>query len=201
MVRINLLPVRVSKKKEAGSQQLVLFALVLVAGVIANGFYHQHRASALAVIERDLAKTKADIAELDKVIQDVDKIKAEETLLKKKLDTLERLRKGRTGPVRMLAELGENTPRRLWLRKMEEKTGKVTFLGTASNIDDVSEFIRKLKESKFFDGVELKKTEAKTASGYRVVEFEIQAIGKYTPGITPPAAEAGAAKPAPKGKG
>jgi len=30
MVRINLLPVRVSKKKEAGKQQLLVFAAVLV---------------------------------------------------------------------------------------------------------------------------------------------------------------------------
>jgi hypothetical protein len=36
MIRINLLPARVSKKKQAGKQQLVLFALVLVAGLVAN---------------------------------------------------------------------------------------------------------------------------------------------------------------------
>jgi type IV pilus assembly protein PilN len=199
MVRINLLPVRVSKKKEAGKQQLVLFLLVLVGGVIGNFLYHQHRANALEAVERDLKKTKDDIAELDKVIQDVDKIKAEEAMLKRKLETLERLRKGRTGPVRMLAELGENTPRRLWLRKLDEKGGQVTFTGSAASIDDVSEFIRKLKGSKYFEGVELKKTEAKPAEGLRIVEFEIRAVGKYSPGMTPPPPAAGA-KPA-KGKG
>jgi Tfp pilus assembly protein PilN len=36
MVRINLLPVRVSKKKEAGKQQLMLFALVLFMGSAAS---------------------------------------------------------------------------------------------------------------------------------------------------------------------
>jgi len=199
MVRINLLPVRVSKKKEAGKQQLVLFALVLVAGILANGFYHQHRARALAAVERDLKKTKDDIAALDKVIQDVDKIKAEQATLEKKMETLNALRKGRTGPVRMLSELAENMPRRLWLKKMEEKAGKVAFVGSAASIEDVSEFIRKLRESKYFAQVELKKIVEAKAGAFRVVDFEISSIGKYTPGQavpdpTPP-------KRAAKGKG
>lgn len=199
MVRINLLPVRVSKKKEAGKQQLVLFLLVLLAGAIGNWWYHELRAGALEAVERDLKKTKEDIAELDKVIQDVDKIKAEEAMLKRKLETLDRLRKGRTGPVRMLAELGENTPRRLWLKKLEEKAGQVTFTGSAASIDDISEFIRKLKGSKYFDRIELKNSTAKTADGVRIMEFTINGVGKYSPGVTPPPPAAGA-KPG-KGKG
>ncbi len=199
MVRINLLPVRVSKKKEAGKQQLVLFGLVLLAGVIGNGFYHEARAGALAAVERDLKKTKDDIAALDKVIQDVDKIKAEEAMLKKKLETLEALRKGRTGPVRMLSELAENMPRRVWLKKMEEKAGRVVFNGTAASIEDVSDFIRKLKESKFFEGVELKKIVEGNVGTFRVVEFEITSIGRYVPGQVAP--DAGAGGPAPGGKG
>lgn len=200
MVRINLLPVRVSKKKEAGKQQLVLFALVLVAGIIGNGFYHQHRARALAEVERDLKKTKDDIAALDKVIQDVDKIKAEQAMLEKKMETLEGLRKGRTGPVRMLSELAENMPRRLWLKKMEEKGGKVVFTGSAASIEDVSEFIRKLRESKFFANVELKRIIEGKAGGFRVVEFEILSVGKYTPGqpVPDPAAPK---RPGAKGRG
>ena len=48
MVRINLLPVRVSRKKEAGKQQLILFALVLVLGVLGNYLWAASRAGALA---------------------------------------------------------------------------------------------------------------------------------------------------------
>lgn len=190
MVRINLLPVRVSKKKEAGQQQLVLFGLLLVAGLLLNGFINQQRAKELSKIEKDLAYAKAQIAELDKVIQDVDKIKAEKITLNKKLETLELLRKGRTGPVRMLAELAENTPHRLWLKKMEEKAGKVTLTGSAASNDDVAELIRKLKESKYFDAVELKRTEGKAAGTYRIVDFDIRANAKYSPGVTPPDASA-----------
>jgi type IV pilus assembly protein PilN len=194
MVRINLLPVRVSKKKEAGQQQLVLFAVVLVGGIVFNVLFNQSREQELSKKDKDLAYVRAQIAELNKVIQDVDKIKAEKATLNRKLETLEALRKGRTGPVRMLSELAENTPRRLWLKKMEEKAGKVVFLGNAASLDDISEFLRKLKESKYFDSVELKRTEGKDAAGLRSFEFEIRAVGTYTPALTPDGA-------ASKGKG
>ena len=198
MVRINLLPVRVSKKKEAGKQQLVLFGLLLVVGIIGNGFFYAAQVKALAGVERELTKTKDDIAALDKVIQDVDKIKADEMTLKKKLETLEALRRGRTGPVRMLSELAENMPKRVWLKRMDERSGgKVIFTGSASTIEDVSEFIRKLQESKYFDQVELKKiVEAKAAGTLPVVDFEINSVGRYSaaPATAPTA-------PGPKGKG
>ncbi len=201
MVRINLLPVRVSKKKEAGKQQLILFLVVLVLGVVLNWMYHESRAAALAEVERRVSKTRADIATLDKIIGQVKEITAQQEQLKKKLDTLDKLKAGRSGPVRMLDELSGITPRRLWLRKMEEKGGKVSMVGSAVNIDDVSQFIGALKASKYFGDVELMKTEAKGETKgtdrLRFVDFTISASSKYAP--VPEAAVKGAG--APKGKG
>ena len=48
---------------------------------------------------------------------------------------------------------------------MEEKGGAVSFGGSALSIDDVSEFMSKLKQSKYFSNVELKKTTAVKAPG------------------------------------
>jgi type IV pilus assembly protein PilN len=183
MVRINLLPVRVSKKKEAGKQQLVLFAVVLAAGILGNGLWTRSRSSELKKVDAKVAKTKADIAQLDKIIGEVKSLRSQQQALQEKLDVLDKLKQGRTGPVKMLDELATITPKRLWLRKMEEKVGKVTFDGTASSIDDVSVFMTALKGSKYFADVELKRTAAKTEGGYRVVDFTVHAIAKYAPGV------------------
>ena len=75
MVRINLLPVRVSKKKEAGRQQLVLFAVVLVAGLLANYFWAASRAGDLKTREAKLARTREDIAQLERIIGEVKNIR------------------------------------------------------------------------------------------------------------------------------
>ena len=200
MVRINLLPVRVSKKKEAGQQQLVLFAALLLAGLVANYFWSSSRASDLKARQAKLSRTKEDIAQLDRIIGEVKDIKTAQADLQQKLDVLDRLKQGRSGPVRMLDELATITPRQLWLSKLDEKGGSITFTGSALSIDDVSAFMAALKTSKYFDRVELKKTTATDdkAAGQRLVSFEIVAGAKYSPDAAPAADKAG--KPA-KGKG
>ncbi len=183
MVRINLLPVRVSKKKEAGKQQLVLFAVVLAAGLAGNWLWSSSRAGDLKSREAKLARTREDIAQLERIIGEVKNIKEAQQELQKKLDVLDKLKQGRTGPVRMLDELATVTPRQLWLSKLEEKAGAVTLAGSAVSIDDVSEFMLKLKQSKYFSKVELKKTTAVKGGGRseRLVNFEITASAQYTP--------------------
>jgi type IV pilus assembly protein PilN len=183
MVRINLLPVRVSKKKEAGKQQLLVFAAVLVAGLAANYAWSSSRAADLKAREAKLARTKEEIAQLERIIGEVKNIKDAQQELQKKLDVLDKLKQGRSGPVRMLDELATVTPRQLWLGKLEEKGGAMTFTGWAASIDDVSEFMTKLKQSKYFTKVELKKTTAVKVAGRgdRQVSFEISTTVRYNP--------------------
>jgi type IV pilus assembly protein PilN len=183
MVRINLLPVRVSKKKEAGKQQLAIVAAVLVAGLLGNWLWASSREGDLKAREAKLARTREDIAQLERIIGEVKNIKDAQQELQKKLDVLDKLKQGRSGPVRMLDELATVTPRQLWLTKLDEKGGAMSFSGAAVSIDDVSEFMSKLKQSRFFTKVELKKTTAVKGTGRseRLVNFEITATAKYNP--------------------
>jgi type IV pilus assembly protein PilN len=98
----------------------------------------------------------------------------------------------------MLDSLASITPTRLWLKKMEEKGGTMTFEGAAATIDDVSAFMKELEKSKFFGPPELKKTTAKEDKGYRLVDFILTAPARYSPGAI---AEAAAPAPAPGAPG
>ncbi len=195
MIRINLLPVRVSKKREAGKQQLVLFALVVVLGVIVNFLWASSRQADLKARQARIAKTRAEIAQLDRIIGEVRDIKEAQKSLKEKLDVLDRLKAGRIGPVRMLDELATITPKRLWLTTLGEGGGTISLTGLAASIDDVSEFMSALKASPYFGEVELKKTSAKVERGMRAVDFSLTAKVKQ-PGPTQTAAAAPAAPPA-----
>jgi type IV pilus assembly protein PilN len=194
MIRINLLPVRVSKKKVAGKQQLILFALVAVLGIIGNLLWTQSRAGELRSRQAKLRRTQEEIEQLERIIGEVKNIKDQQNALKAKLDILERLKAARSGPVRMLEELATITPKKVEIRKMEEKGGAMTFDGSAASIDDVSAFMAALKTSKYFTGVELKKTAAVTKSAFRIVDFTITAAVNYVP----PALLAAGAKPVPE---
>jgi type IV pilus assembly protein PilN len=196
MIRINLLPVRVSKKKEAGKHQLILFALALIFALICNFWWSHSRAAEVAAREEKVKRTRAEIAQLEKIIGEVKDIKAHQSAVKDKLAVLEKLKAGRQGPVRMLDELSGLIPKRLWLRKLDEKAGAVTFDGSAGTIDDVSSFLGGLKKSSYFSSPELKKTAAKKDGKFKLVEFTITATVNYTPAVqvTAVAAVPGAAE-------
>ncbi len=198
MIRINLLPVRVSKKKTVGKQQLLLFALLVVLGFIGNFLWASSRASELHAREAKVKSLKDEIAQLDRIIGEVKNIKDQQAALREKLDILQQLKTNRSGPVRVLDALATLTPKRLWLTKMEDKGGTVAYTGAASTIDDVSEFMSALKQNPYFGGVELQKTSAKTDKGMDYVEFTMSATLNYS-GKPQPAQPASAA-PAPVGK-
>jgi type IV pilus assembly protein PilN len=201
MVRINLLPIRVSRKKQASKQQLLLFALVIVLGFIVNFVWASSRASELERREGQLKRTRNEIAQLDRIIGEVKNIKSQQQQLREKLDVLAQLKEGRTGPVRMLDELATLMPKRLWLTKFNDKSGVASIAGAAASIDDVSQLMTSLKGSTHFKSVELlKTTAAKVEKGnLRTVEFSLTTSVAYAPKAAASATGSGAgAAAAPK---
>lgn len=200
MIRINLLPVRVSKKKAAGKQQLLVLAAVVLAAFLGNLAWASSRASDLAAREAKVKATREEIAQLDRIIGEVKNIKDQQAALREKLDILAQLKANRSGPVRVLDALATLTPKRLWLTKVEEKGGRLTFAGSAATIDDVSEFMTALKGDPHFTTVELGKTTASSDKKYEYVDFTLSANVLY--GGKPPATAAASPAPAPaRGKG
>lgn len=192
MIRINLLPVRVSRKKAAGKQQLILFALIIVAGFFGNFLWAQSRANEFKARSQKIAKTRDEIAQLDRIIGEVKNIKEQQAALREKLDILGQLKAGRTGPVRVMDALATLTPKRLWISRFEEKGAAAILTGQAATIDDVSEFMTALKGNPHFAGVELSKTAAATTSGKSVelVDFTLTASIVYAPKKPAPVATA-----------
>jgi type IV pilus assembly protein PilN len=194
MIRINLLPVRVSKKKAAGKQQLVLFAVLVLGGYVGNFLWAEARASELKTREQKIAKTREEIAQLDRIIGEVKNIKDQQAALREKLDILAELKAGRTGPVRVLDALATLTPKRLWVTSIGDKGGSATINGLAATIDDVSAFMSALKANPHFGAVELKKTAAATAGKLDIVDFSLTVGLVYAPKNPAPAAPAAAAR-------
>jgi type IV pilus assembly protein PilN len=190
MIRINLLPVRVSRKKAAGKQQLLLFALLIVGGYLGNFLWASSRAADLAARQAKVVATRNEIAQLDRIIGEVKDIKEQQAALREKLEILTQLKANRSGPVKVLDALATLTPKRLWLTKLEEKGGGLTFAGSASTIQDVSAFMTALGADPHFSRIELAKTSAVHGKGIEYVDFTLTALVSYAP---KPAALAGVA--------
>lgn len=144
MIRINLLPVRVAKKREMGKQILVLFAVVLVGAIVGNAMWYNDRRAEFEENAKGIKQVQAKIEELKKVIGEVDKINERKAEVEKKLGVLDTLRKGRSGPVKMMDALASSMPKKLWLKNFIEDKGGVKISGSAVSHDEVAELMSNL---------------------------------------------------------
>jgi type IV pilus assembly protein PilN len=144
MIRINLLPVRQVQKREAGRQYVVVLVGVLIMALIGNGYWYYSLDSDRADRQRKLDDTNARIAQLEKVIGEVNNLNKRKKEVEDKLAVLDKLRKQRGGPVKLLDALSTCIPKKVWVTEFEEKGGAVKLMGNADSFDDVSEFMRGL---------------------------------------------------------
>lgn len=182
MIRINLLPTRKSKKKEQGLQQLAILAACVLVALGANFWWTSSHESELQEKKQQVAKLQEDIAALDKIIGEITNITKDKKALEEKLATLDKLRKARTGPVKMMDALATLVPDRVWLTNMEEQGGALVLKGQAVTNEDLADFMRELKKNPFFQEPSLKRAvqvESREA-GTRTIEFELSCAINYS---------------------
>jgi type IV pilus assembly protein PilN len=145
MIRINLLPVRVAKKREMGRQILVLFALILAGAFVGNYMWYSDRDGVFNKNASDIKAIQTKVEGLKKVIGEVDQINERKAEVEKKLGVLEGLRRGRSGPVKMLDALASSIPKKLWLESFsEDNKNAMKIKGSAISHDEVAEFMSNL---------------------------------------------------------
>jgi type IV pilus assembly protein PilN len=191
MIRINLLPVRQDRKKEAVRNQILVGVLVLVVEAAVCALFYNSAASKVETQRNHNALKSAEVDKLTKEVADHKEILDKISEFEKRQGAIDTLFAGRTGPVQVMLELSRllskgGRPfvdpdkyqellrfdssagydddwdfRRLWLDKFEEKERKATILGQAVTHEDVAEFLRRVNLSQFFSQTRLVSTELK----------------------------------------
>ncbi|MBW2701028.1 MAG: PilN domain-containing protein [Deltaproteobacteria bacterium] len=147
MIKINLLPIRAARKREYVIQQLILFAVLMVGGVLAIYLVSSNMDGKIETQKNAITRTEKQIEQYRKAIGEVEKFKGLEDRLNRKLEIIEDLIKGKTGPVRVLDKLSHLIPKQVWLLSWSDKQGIVELAGEALTNKYVAEFVSALKES------------------------------------------------------
>lgn len=144
MIKINLLPVRQAAKRESGRQFLIGGLMFVVIVGVANYYWYWLRDTERGRKQEQVNESNRRIAELDKVIGEVNKLNQRKKEVTEKLAILDKLRKQRAGPVRMLDALATCIPKKVWIDDFNESNSAVRLSGNGDSHDDVSEFIKGL---------------------------------------------------------
>ena len=174
MIKINLLETAKGKGKrgggagpsmpaiemgDMGSPKLKVLIIVVVVGLINAGYWYRldHEGKAIAVKmdqavrkNRELADVKAKFLERQ----------TQANNYKRRVDVIDGLRANQTGPVNLLAMLGEtvNGTEAVWLSKMDDTGPQINLEGTALSADAVANLIANLQKTGYFSTVEIKET-------------------------------------------
>lgn len=179
MIRINLIPVPKVRKQE----RLIVEAGIAVAVIIITCVVgYLIGASKYTEIEKYQAENRKITEEINKLkakVGEVEKYKQKLKTLKDQLGVINALQAGRSGPVRMMDELTDLVPRKLWLNNFKEQNRKVTMQGVASDGPVIADFLENLKKAKFFSNVELLTVQAQEQDGLKLQRFTITADVKY----------------------
>ena len=162
MIRINLLPVKAAQKKEKLRGQLIILAVSVILASAACVAVYGAVLSKIDVEKESIAQKEGEINRLRKTIGEVAHFKKLQQELQAKLDTLEKIKTARSGPVRLLDELSKSLPDKLWLVSFKESGGNITLSGIGLKEEIVAEFLRNLESSPYYQNVELKVIEQKS---------------------------------------
>jgi type IV pilus assembly protein PilN len=173
VIRVNLLPHREEKRKARRQQFYALAGLVLVlAGVIwllgytlINGLISSQEAKN--------AFLKKEIAELDKQIDEIKKIKEQTNALIARKQVIESLQANRAETVYLFNELARQVPAGIYLKSIKQAGSKITLNGYAQSSARVSTLMRNLDDSPLLERPELVEVKAATVDKRRLNEFTL----------------------------
>ena len=162
MIRINLLGQKPPKKPARAVPAGTSITLVLLLGslVVAGGvlwFFYNDAANRLQAVQTQIDNQKREIATLQGIKAQVDKLNSDKQVLDRQYQVLDQLRQNRTGGQELMESLAGTVVRTdgVWLTAMEKKGAALTLEGTAGSVNAVANFITELKRSGKFSKVEI----------------------------------------------
>ena len=176
MIRVNLLPVRVSRRFEAVKNEVTVAAIVALAMLVGAGAFHFTVMSEVGEEEEFVLTWRSKVGKKKKTLQRVADLKTRASEQERKKGIIQGLKAQKLGPVRMLDEIAKAAPEKLRLLSIEEKKGgEVSLLGRATSNDVIAEFAHKLDNSPFFEEVYINTSEQEIEENVKVKEFSITA--------------------------
>jgi type IV pilus assembly protein PilN len=172
MIRINLLEAPKPKNKrsampsmptmevgDVGSPRLKVLVVFGLAAAF-NLYTWYHLDAQKKVIAQNMAQAEQKNRELADVKARYMARQREAENYKRRVDVIDQLRNNQTGPVNLMAMVGEtvNNTEAVWLNNMKDQGASVDIEGMALSSDAVANLISNLQKTGYFRNVEIKES-------------------------------------------
>lgn len=177
MIRINLLPKKVSKKKLGLVQHLIATLLIFTLTFVVIGYFWVSLNGKIADLKKQVAAAAAEKEKLKDVNSQKQKYEQNIEKLKSKLDIISKIKEKRFLPVRLFDELtkvlGSDTP--VWLTRLSISDENIQIEGFSLSNPDLADFVTSLDETPFYRNVDLLFSEKVTKDDREIYRFSLNA--------------------------
>ncbi len=175
MIRINLLPFRLARKKENIRRQVSVFFLSLICIILALGWVLFTLDNKLSRTQNEVAQVRAESLKYKKKADEVSRIKKNLAILEDKLAIVETLKKRKNEQQILLEQLADRLVKtKMWLSSVTADAQTVSLKGIAFDNPTIAAFMRNLESSQMFGAVDLKLSKTKAFDdNIRLKEFAI----------------------------
>ncbi len=192
-VRINLLPWREERRKQKQLEFNILMGVaVAIAGLTVYGVYMKFEQDIAVQNERN-QYLQNEIAQLKKAEEELKELEKIQAGLISRMDVIRRLQASRPEMVRAFDSLVRLLPEDLYLSSMAISGVQLELKGIAVSNNIVSEFMRNLGDSVWFEEPELTLIKNEDLNNNRVSVFELKVKRELPKELREP--ETAAAKP------
>jgi type IV pilus assembly protein PilN len=196
--KINLLPHREERRKRARVHFAVLGGMTAALGIVvvaAVWFVFQQRISAQEDRNRFM---KAEIAKLDKEIDEIKEVKDKIAALLARKQVIETLQTDRVQTVYLLDELVRQMPEGVFLKSVKQNGPNIALVGYAQSNARVSTLMRNIESSPWLGNPNLVEIKATSLGKMRISEFNLRLQLKRPTAVVTKDGAKDAAKPAAK---
>jgi type IV pilus assembly protein PilN len=172
--KINLLPHREERRKRARTHFAVLGAMTAALGIAIVGagwIFYQGRISNQEDRNRYL---KAEIAKLDKEIDEIKEVKDKIAALLARKQVIETLQTDRVQTVYLLDELVRQMPEGVFLKSVKQSGANIALVGYAQSNARVSTLMRNIESSPWLTNPNLIEIKAVNLGKMRISEFNMK---------------------------
>ena len=175
MIKINLLPFRVARKKENIRKLISIFLLLIFLTIVALVWYTMNMNKQILEDKEKTKQVNHQILKYKEKADRVAKIKKDLKVLEEKLEIVSSLKKQRGEQLILFDKMTDLiVPQRMWLESFKTNENSVTIKGIAFDNPTIAEFMDKLENSSIFDKIDLKTAKMKNfKDGVMLKSFEL----------------------------
>lgn len=173
MARINLLPWREELRKEKQKNFMIILGIaVACSGLIMSGV-HVYFADRTDYQNSRNAYLSSEIKLLDNKIKEINELESTKRNLQARLDIIQRLQSSRPEIVHLFDELVRTIPDGVFLKKVSQKGGVISLVGTAQSNARISSYMWNLDKSEWLTNPKLSVIQTNEKNGRRNSNFTL----------------------------